>query len=139
MRLKLTLILILFLTATTYGQHRNSTIGPPLPTTTSSGTVTLSLAEYNRLIELSSRKTTLSEPAPLPVGLTRAVFKLRVDQQTLRGTVNIDGASLYNGPVKAPLLNGLTILQADQAGNPLPLLLEGGNHAAILSGPGPFA
>jgi hypothetical protein len=41
--------------------------------------------------------------------------------------------------VKAPLTTGLLVLQADQAGNPLPLLLEGSNHAAILNGPGPFA
>jgi hypothetical protein len=56
----------------------------------------------------------------------------------LLGSVNIDGTSLFKGPVKAPLVTGLTVLQADQAGNPLPLLLEGSSHAAILSGPGPF-
>jgi hypothetical protein len=66
------------------------------------------------------------------------VFKLRVENQTLLGSVNIDGTSLFKGPVKAPLVTGLTVLQADQAGNPLPLLLEGSSHAAILSGPGPF-
>src|SRR5262249_19854517 len=101
--------------------------------------VTLSLAEYNRLVELSTRKTKSPDAAPLPFVLTRAVFKLRVEDQTLRGTVNIDGSSLAIGPVKAPLTDGLTVLQSDQAGNPLPLLLEGSSHAAIFDGPGPFA
>ena len=131
-------ILILLLTATAFGQ-RNSTTEMPLPTTASAGTVTLSLTEYNRLVEMSTRRPKLLEAPPLPFVLTRAVFKLRVENQTLVGTVSIDGTSLEKGPVKAPLTTGLLVLQADQSGNPLPLLLEGSNHAAILNGPGPFA
>jgi carboxypeptidase family protein len=132
-------ILILLLTVTAFGQHRNSTSEIPLPTAAPAGTVTLSLAEYNRLVEMSTRQPKPLDAAPLPFVLTRAVFKLRVENQTLSGTVSIDGASLAKGPVKAPLTTGLLVLQADQAGNPLPLLLEGGSHAAILNGPGPFA
>jgi uncharacterized surface anchored protein len=132
-------ILILLLTVTIFGQHRNATMELPVPTTASAGTVTLSLAEYNRLVEMSTRKPNVLDAAPLPFVLTRAVFKLRVENQTLLGTVSIDGTSLEKGPVKAPLTTGLLVLQADQSGNPLPLLLEGGNHAAILNGPGPFA
>ncbi len=133
-------ILILFLTVTAFGQHRNSTVELPLPTIASAGTVTLSLAEYNRLVEMSTRKPKPLEAVPLPFVLTRAAFKLRVENQTLMGTVSIDGTSLDKGPVKAPLMTtGLLVLQADQSGNPLPFLLEGSNHAAILNGPGPFA
>ena len=132
-------ILILLLTITAYGQHRNSTAEVPLPTASSAGTVTLSLSEYNRLVELSTRKAKSPDVAPLPFVLTRAIFKLRVENQTLTGTVSIDGASLFKGPVKAPLMSGLTVLEADQSGNPLPLLLEGSTHAAILTGAGPFA
>ena len=140
MRAPVILILLLTITTciTTHGQHRNSTTTVPLPTTAAAGTVTLSLSEYNRLIDLSTRKTTSPDAAPLPFILSRAVFKLRVENQTLLGSVNIDGTSLFKGPVKAPLVTGLTVLQADQSGNPLPLLLEGSSHAAILSGPGPF-
>jgi hypothetical protein len=133
----LVLLLMISTGSTTYGQ-RNSATTAPLPTTAAAGTVTLSLSEYNRLVELSTRKTLAPDAAPLPFILTRAVFKLRVEDQTLRGTVHIDGASLYKGPVKAPLMSGLTVLQADQSGKPLPLLLEGTSHTAILSGPGPF-
>jgi len=137
--MKASVILILILSITTYSQQRNSTSDVPLPTTGTAGTVTLSLSEYNRLVELSNRKTKSPDLAPLPFVLTRAVFKLRVEDQKLLGSVSIDGASLAKGPVKTPLLSGLTVLQADQSGNPLPLLLEGASHAAIFNGPGPFA
>ena len=136
--MKASVILILLLTATTYGQHRNSSAVAALPTPAGSGMVTISLREYDRLVELSTRKTKTPDTPPLPFVLTRAVFKLRVENQTLLGTVTIDGASLYKGPVKAPLTTGLMIVDAAQSGNPLPLLWESGSHAAILSGPGPF-
>jgi hypothetical protein len=46
---------------------------------------------------------------------------------------------LEKGAVKTPLTSSLTILEAKQAGQPLPLIQEGSSHAAILNGPGPFA
>lgn len=137
--MKAAVILILILSITSYGQQRNSTSAVPLPTTGTPGTVTLSLSEYNRLVDLATRKAKSPDMAPLPFVLTRAVFRLRVENQTLLGTVSIDGASLTKGPVKTPLMTGLTVLEADQSGNPLPLLLEGSSHAAIFNGPGPFA
>jgi hypothetical protein len=133
------LILILFLTITAHGQHRNSPLNAALPAPGTAGTVTLSLSEYNRLVELSSRKPTPADTAPLPFVLSHAVFKLKLVNQTLIGTVDIDGATLAKGSVKAPLTTGLMILEARQSTNPLPLLQEGPNHAAILNGPGPFA
>src|SRR5687767_760954 len=140
--MKASLILILFLTITAYGQHRNSTIDAVLPAPGSTGTVTLSLAEYDRLVDLASRKPKTADAAPLPFVLTRASFKLKLVNQTLVGTVEIDGSLLQDGNVKAPLTTGLTILEARRSGNPpgipLPLIQEGPAHAAILSGPGPF-
>ena len=134
------LILILMITAVAVGQQRNTTLDVPLPAPGSPGTVTLSLAEYNRLVERATHK---GKPAidevPLPFVLSHAVFKLRVENQTLVGTVDIDGSLLQKGAIKTPLTTGLTVLEAKQATNPLPLLQEGPSHAAILSGPGPFA
>lgn len=101
--------------------------------------MTLSLSEYNRLVELANRKDKTSDEVPLPFVLSRAVFKLRVENQTLVGTVDIDGSLLAKGPVKTPLTTALTILEAKQSNNPLPLLQEGPSHAAILNGPGLFA
>src|ERR1051326_6723684 len=133
------LILMLLITVVAVGQGRNTTISAPLPTPGAAGTVTLSLSEYNRLVELATRKSTTPDEVPLPYVLSHAVFKLRVENQTLVGTVDIDGSLLEKGAVKTPLTTALTILDAKQAGNPLPLLQEGPNHAAILNGPGPFA
>ncbi|HEY4424729.1 MAG TPA: carboxypeptidase-like regulatory domain-containing protein [Pyrinomonadaceae bacterium] len=110
-----------------------------MPAPGTAGTVTLSLSEYNRLVELANRKDKTSDEVPLPFVLSRAVFKLRVENQTLVGTVDIDGSLLAKGPVKTPLTTALTILEAKQSNNPLPLLQEGPSHAAILNGPGLFA
>src|SRR5688572_30113609 len=133
------LILILLVTIVAAGQQRNATTYAPLPATGATGTVTLSLSEYNRLVELATRKDKTPDGVPLPFVLSHAVFKLRVEKQTLVGTVEIDGALLAQGPVKTPLTTGLTVLEAKQTGLPLPLLQEGSSHAAILIGPGPFA
>jgi carboxypeptidase family protein len=133
------LILILMITVVAAGQHRNTTINTALPAPGTAGTVTLSLSEYNRLVELANRKDKLPDDVPLPFLLSHAVFKLRVENQTLVGTVDIDGSLLAKGSVKTPLTTALTILEAKQSNNPLPLLQEGSHHAAILNGPGPFA
>ena len=133
------LILILLIAVVAAGQHRNTSQYTPLPAPGTAGTVTLTLSEYNRLVELANRKDKLPDEVPMPFVLSRAVFKLRVENQTLVGTVDIDGSLLAKGSVKTPLTTALTILEAKQLGNPLPLLQEGSHHAAILNGPGPFA
>ncbi|HEX5601856.1 MAG TPA: carboxypeptidase-like regulatory domain-containing protein [Pyrinomonadaceae bacterium] len=133
------LILILLIAVVAGGQVRNTTSNTTLPAPGTAGTVTLSLSEYNRLVELANRKDKTSDEVPLPFVLSRAVFKLRVENQTLVGTVDIDGSLLAKGSVKTPLTTALTILEAKQSNLPLPLLQEGTSHAAILNGPGPFA
>jgi hypothetical protein len=132
------LILILLLSAVAVGQQRNTRIDSVLPAPGTPGTVTISLSEYDRLVERANRKDKSPEAAPLPFVLSHAVFKLRVENQTLVGYVDIDGSLLEKGAVKTPLTSSLTILEAKQAGQPLPLLQEGSSHAAILNGPGPF-
>ena len=133
------LILILLTAIVAAGQQRNTTVSAPLPAPSSTGTVTLSLGEYNRLVELASRQDKAPDRAPLPYVMSKAVFKLRVENQTLVGTVDMDVSLLQNGPVKTLLTTGLTVLDAKQSGNPLPLLQEGSQHSAILPGPGSFA
>ena len=134
-----TAVLMLLLATATVAQHRNTPVSVPLPATGPAGTVTLSLSEYNRLIELASHRPKTPDGVPVSYVLSRAVFKLRVENQTLVGTADIDGALLEKGPVMTPLTTGLTILEAKQAGKPLPLMQSGADHAAILTGPGPFA
>jgi hypothetical protein len=133
------LVLILCIAMVAAGQQRNTTVYTPLPTPGGPGTVTISLKEYDRLVELASKKTNQPDGVPLPFVLSHAMFKFRVENQTLTGAVEIDGALLEKGAVKTPLTSGLTVLEAKQSTHPLPLLQEGNSHAAILNGPGPFA
>ena len=137
--MKRAILFLLVLATATYGQQRDSRYGAMLPAPGATGTVTVSLAEYNRLIELAARKPKGSEAVPLAFVLSRAAFKLQVTDQSLTGAVDIDGSVLEKGPVKVPLTNGLTILEAKQANSPLPLLQEGQIHSAILNGPNAFA
>ena len=125
--MRVLILILLMTTVATVGvaQQRNTVVYTALPAPSSPSTVTLSLAEYNRLIELSTRKAKTPDEVPLPYVLSHAVFKLRVENQTLVGSVDIDGSLLQKGPVKTPLTTALTILEAKQLNSPLPLLQEG--------------
>jgi len=103
------------------------------------GTVTLTLAEYNRLVELAARKPKPLETAPQPFVLSRAVFKLRIENQAVVGSLDIDGDVLQKGPARVPLVTGLTITEARQSPKPIPLFRDGAALAAVVTGPGPFS
>jgi len=132
-------LLILLISLSVVGQQKNSRFDAAIPAPGSAGTVTLSLAEYNRLSELATRKPKIAAAAPLPYVLSRAAFNLRVEDQSITGLVNIDGSVFENGATKVPLISNWTILDAKQATNPLPLMQEGLSHSAVLSGPGTFS
>ncbi|HEU4390688.1 MAG TPA: carboxypeptidase-like regulatory domain-containing protein [Blastocatellia bacterium] len=136
--LKPALIAILLIAITVNCQQRNPSVERTLPPG-QPGTVTLSLAEYNHLMELAAKKPKPPETAPLPFILSRAAFKLRVGDESVLGTVDIDGDVLRKGQTKVPLITGLTVLEAQQQQKPLPLLQDGSNHAAVLGGPGSFS
>jgi len=55
------LILILLLAVAAMGQQRNTRIDSVLPAPGPAGTVTISLSEYDQLVELASRKGKLPE------------------------------------------------------------------------------
>jgi len=105
----------------------------------SPGTVTLTLAEYNRLVDLVARRPKLPEAAPLAFALSRVVFKLRLENDSVNGALDIEGDVLQKGLTKVPLITGLTILEAQQSQKPLPLLQDGSVTAAVIDGPGTFA
>jgi hypothetical protein len=136
--MKRLLITILLLSITAYGQQNSLTPQKVMPQG-SPGSVTLTLAEFNRLVEIAARKPKPAEAAPQPFVLSRAVFKLRAGSDSAAGTLDIDGEVLAKGPVKVPLVSGLTILEARQSQKPLPLMREGSTHVAVISGPGPFS
>ena len=108
----------------------------PLP---SSGNVTLTLDEYNKLMEMAAKLPKKPDVAPLPYSIKHADVKLRVENDGVRGTVQIEGEVFHKGVSKVPLTSGMTILDAHQNGKGVPLEQENGTHTALLSGPGEFS
>ena len=109
---------------------------PPVP---ASGNVTLPLDEYNRLVELASKPTRKPDLPPVPYTMKRADLKFRVANESVQGTVQLQGEILHKGATKIPLTTGMAILDARQEGKGLPLELENGTHTAVLTGPADFA
>lgn len=137
--MKATIVTILICATVASGQQRSSRVDVALPAPGGAGTVTLSLAEYNRLSELAAQKPKATEAPPLPFALSRAAFNFRVEDHSLTGNVDIDGSVLDKGAVKVPLTTGLIVLEAKRSTNPLPLFREGQTHFAVLEGPAPFS
>lgn len=138
----LSLVVLLVQTTTGYGQQRS--LPPERPfTPVVPGTVTLSLAEYNRLVDLAAHRPKQAEAAPLPFVLSKAVFKIRIENDAVVGALDIEGEVLNKGPVSVPLVGGLTILDAEQQQGSLPLTLplihDGSTHATVINGPGHFS
>ena len=108
----------------------------PLP---DSGNVTLTLDEYNKLMELAAKPPKKSELAPLPYSIKHADLKLHVENDGVLGTVQLDGEVFRKGVSKVPLTTGMTILDARQNGKGVPLQQENGVHTALLTGAGEFS
>ena len=108
---------------------------PPVPP---SGNVTLPLDEYNRLLELASKPARKLDTPPVPYTLKRADLKLRVTNESVQGSVQMQGEILHKGATKIPLTTGMAILDARQEGKGLPLELENGTHTAVITGPTDF-
>jgi hypothetical protein len=111
-------------------------IAPPVPP---AGNVTLPLDEYNRLLELANKSPRRVESAPLPYTIKRGDLKLRVANETVMGTIQLQGETFNKGETKVALTSGMTILDARQEGKGLPLEQEGGTQTAILAGPAEFS
>ncbi len=132
---KLLAILMIFSIFSMYAMGGENTL-LPLPTT---GNVTLTLAEYNRLVELAAKSAKKHETPPLPYAIKRAEMKLHVTNDAVLGTVQMDGEVFSKGAAKVPLTSGLTILNARQEGKSLPLEQEGSISTAILPGAAEFS
>lgn len=109
---------------------------PPVP---ASGNVTLPLDEYNRLLELASKPVRKVDTPPVPYTMKRADLKFTVANESVQGTVHLQGEILHKGATKIPLTSGMAILDARQEGKGLPLELENGTHTAVITGPADFA
>jgi len=108
----------------------------PLP---SSGNVTLSLDEYNRLITLAAKPVKKPEGAPLNYAIQHADLKLHVTTDSVLGSVQLEGETYTKNATKVALTSGMTILDARQDGKLLPLQLDSGMTTAVLPGSGNFS
>ena len=66
----------------------------------------LTLDEYNRLMELAAKPPKKSDVAPLPYSIKHADVKLRVENDGVRGTVQLEGEVFRKGVSKVPLTSG---------------------------------
>jgi hypothetical protein len=101
------------------------------------GTVTMSRTEYDRLLDLSSRRPVI-DSAPAAV-LSRADIKVRVAGPSARATMRVDGEVFRPGVAKVTLIKGATLLEARLDNRPLPVVAESGAHVALVTGPGAFS
>src|SRR6266850_1326989 len=113
--------------------------GSALPPVPASGNVTLPLDEYNHLLELASKPTRKTDAPPVPYSMKRADLKFRVTDESVQGTIQLQGEILHKGATKVPLTTGMAILDARQEGKGLPLALENGTHTAVLNGSSEFS
>ena len=103
------------------------------------GTVTLTRTDYDRLLDLASRKPGGPEAPPVAAALTRATIRARVDGLVARATIQVDGEVFRTGMTKIPLIKGATLLDARADNRPLPVVAEGETHLAIVPGPATFS
>lgn len=128
----LTLAVAFFLlTAPVWAQDKMIPVPP-------SGSVTLTLEQYNHLVELGSKPPKHVEAAPLPYSIKRAGLNFKVAADKAMGAIQLQGETFAKGETKVALTSGITILDARQEGRRLPLEQENGTQAAILSGPAEF-
>jgi hypothetical protein len=127
------LLVILFAPPDLHAQQRDIL---PLP---SSGNVTLSLDEYNRLITLAAKPIKKPDGAPLNYAVQHAELKLHVRSESVLGSIQLAGETYTKSATKVALTSGMTILDARQDGKLLPLQFENGMTTAVLPGSANFA
>ncbi|HEV3141249.1 MAG TPA: hypothetical protein VGY57_12065, partial [Vicinamibacterales bacterium] len=106
-----------------------------------SRSVTLSLTEYNRLIDLATRPQPGPPIAPIGAIVASADLRIRVDRDSAQGVFALTGDVLRSGVVRVPLMAGATLMEGTTQGRTLPLVAEsgvGGVQSALIAGPGPF-
>jgi hypothetical protein len=109
---------------------------PPLP---ASGSVSLTLDEYNKLADLAAKAPPRVDAPPVASIVKSADINLRVDGEAVSGTLVLEGEVFSKGYRKVPLVSGMVILEAHQRGKELPIEQLNGQHTALLPGPGEFA
>ena len=112
---------------------------PPARPIEPSRSVTMPLAEYNRLLDLAARPPAGPVAAPVAAVVASADLRVTVDRETARGVFNLSGQVLQSGVSRVALLSGATLVDATAGGRPVPLVADGQTMTALIAGPNPFA
>ena len=102
------------------------------------GTVTLTRTDYDRLLDLAARRPAGPDPSPTAAAVTRADIRVRITGSTARASMRLDGEVFRPGVAKLALIKDATLLEAAIDGRALPMVTEGTTHVALVSGPGSF-
>jgi len=129
---KFSFVLAFLLAAPAWAQDKMIPVPP-------SGSVTLTLEQYNRLVELGRKLPKRVEAVPLPYCMNRAELKFKVANDKAMGAMQLQGETFAKGETKVALISGVTILDARQEGKNLPLEQESSTQTAILNGPAEFS
>jgi hypothetical protein len=107
---------VLILSAIATAQLQKSDL--PLP---NSGDVTLPLDQYNKLLELASKPTKRPEAPPQNYSIQCAELKFQVENESVLGSVHLEGEVFKKGITKVPLIRDMITLDAQQDGKGVPL------------------
>jgi Carboxypeptidase regulatory-like domain len=127
-------VFVLILSTVAAAQSQKSEL--PLP---DSGDVTLPLDQYNKLLELASKPTKQPEAPPQNYSIQCAELKFQVENESVLGSVHLEGEIFKKGVIKVPLVRNIITLDAQQDGKGVPLEQENGTQIAVLNGPSDFA
>ena len=98
--------------------------GAAIPPASPPGTVTLSLADYNRLLDRAENPARPPDTPPIPSVVARADVSVRVTGSGARGTYTLDGEVFRAGATKVPLVSDATILSATLGDSPVPMVTD---------------
>jgi len=111
-------------------------VAPPLQG--GPGTVTLTLEQYDRLLQRAEHPVKRPEPPPIPAVLARADLHVRIAGDRATGTFTLEGEVFQNGPTRVPLIMDATLLDVHIGTTSVPLVTEGPMAVALVEGPRPF-
>jgi hypothetical protein len=103
------------------------------------GTVTVPLAEYDRLVERASRPLETPDVPPVDAVVSDAELRLRVEKDTVLTTLHLRGEVYRRGAAKVRLLSGAAVTEARIGDRAVPMIAEDGGASALLSAAGPFS
>src|SRR5687767_3251691 len=74
------------------------------------GTVTLTLTDYNRLLDRAEHPVVTPDPPPIPAVLASGDLLVRVAGERVNGTFRLEGEVFRSGITAIPVVSGATLI-----------------------------